>query len=91
MISAVLDSKAHWLEDGETTGGGIPGWAGSIAGSLRTDNENYTAGKTNHLFSSATLNDIFAAWMPYMNAISQIIARNQITEGGPSTHKASPR
>ncbi|THH33329.1 hypothetical protein EUX98_g843 [Antrodiella citrinella] len=29
--------------DGETTGGGFPGWVGNIAGSLRTDNPNYTA------------------------------------------------
>ncbi|KAJ7264004.1 glycoside hydrolase family 35 protein [Mycena haematopus] len=50
----------------ETTGGGFPGWVGNIAGSLRTNNTNYTE-----------------AWMPYMTAISKIIARNQITNGGP--------
>ncbi|KAJ6584740.1 glycoside hydrolase family 35 protein [Mycena capillaripes] len=50
----------------ETTGGGFPGWVGNIAGSLRTNNENYTQ-----------------AWLPYMTAISKIIAKNQITEGGP--------
>ncbi|KAK7048172.1 beta-galactosidase [Favolaschia claudopus] len=50
----------------ETTGGGFPGWVGNIAGSLRTNNPNYTA-----------------AWTPYMTAISKIIARNQITNGGP--------
>ncbi|KAJ7729673.1 glycoside hydrolase family 35 protein [Mycena maculata] len=52
--------------NGETTGGGFPGWVGNIAGSLRTDNTNYTQ-----------------AWTPYLTAISKIIARNQITEGGP--------
>ncbi|TFK71435.1 glycoside hydrolase family 35 protein [Pluteus cervinus] len=50
----------------ETTGGGFPGWVGNIAGSLRTNNANYTQ-----------------AWKPYMTAISKIIARNQITNGGP--------
>ncbi|KAJ3969250.1 glycoside hydrolase family 35 protein [Lentinula raphanica] len=52
--------------NGETTGGGFPGWVENIGGSLRTDNANYTA-----------------AWMPYLNTISQLIAKNQITEGGP--------
>ncbi|KIJ54226.1 glycoside hydrolase family 35 protein [Sphaerobolus stellatus SS14] len=52
--------------NGETTGGGFPGWVGNIAGSLRTNNANYTQ-----------------AWQPYMNAVSQIIARNQVTNGGP--------
>ncbi|KAJ3561176.1 hypothetical protein NP233_g10355 [Leucocoprinus birnbaumii] len=52
--------------NGETTGGGFPGWVGNVAGSLRTNNANYKA-----------------AWLPYMTAISKIIARNQITEGGP--------
>ncbi|KAI0074511.1 glycoside hydrolase family 35 protein [Panus rudis PR-1116 ss-1] len=50
----------------ETTGGGFPGWVGNIAGSLRTDNSNYTE-----------------AWTPYMTGISKIIAKNQITNGGP--------
>ncbi|KAJ3555978.1 hypothetical protein NM688_g2283 [Phlebia brevispora] len=50
----------------ETSGGGFPGWVGNIAGSLRTDNSNYTE-----------------AWTPYMTAISQLIAKNQITSGGP--------
>ncbi|KAJ7644336.1 glycoside hydrolase family 35 protein [Roridomyces roridus] len=52
--------------DAETTGGGFPGWVGNIAGSLRTNNTNYTQ-----------------AWVPYMTAISKIIAKNQITNGGP--------
>ncbi|GLB41894.1 putative beta-galactosidase, domain 3 [Lyophyllum shimeji] len=52
--------------NGETTGGGFPGWVGNIAGSLRTDNPSYQQ-----------------AWTPYMTAISKIIARNQITNGGP--------
>ncbi|KAH7924781.1 glycoside hydrolase family 35 protein [Leucogyrophana mollusca] len=52
--------------NGETTGGGFPGWVGNIAGSLRTNNPNYTL-----------------AWTPYMNAISRIIADNQVTNGGP--------
>ncbi|KAJ7589475.1 glycoside hydrolase family 35 protein [Mycena floridula] len=50
----------------ETTGGGFPGWVGNIAGSVRTNNPNFTQ-----------------AWVPYMTAISQIIAKNQITNGGP--------
>ncbi|KAF8578602.1 glycoside hydrolase family 35 protein [Ramaria rubella] len=52
--------------NGETTGGGFPGWVGNIAGSLRTTNVNYTQ-----------------AWQPYMNAISQLLAKNQVTQGGP--------
>lgn len=32
------------LPDGETTGGGFPGWVGNIAGSLRTNNTNYKEG-----------------------------------------------
>lgn len=52
--------------NGETTGGGFPGWVGNIAGSLRTDNVNYTQ-----------------AWQPYMISISQLLARNQIINGGP--------
>ncbi|KIK56433.1 glycoside hydrolase family 35 protein [Collybiopsis luxurians FD-317 M1] len=52
--------------NGETTGGGFPGWVGNIAGSLRTDNVNYTA-----------------AWTPYLNTIASLIAKNQVTEGGP--------
>ncbi|KAF7346101.1 Beta-galactosidase [Mycena sanguinolenta] len=52
--------------NGETTGGGFPGWVGNIAGSLRTNNSAYTE-----------------AWMPYLTAISKIIAANQITNGGP--------
>ncbi|OBZ69864.1 putative beta-galactosidase A [Grifola frondosa] len=50
----------------ETTGGGFPGWVGNIAGSLRTDNPNYTQ-----------------TWLPYMNTISKLIARNQVSNGGP--------
>lgn len=30
--------------DGESTGGGFPGWVGNIAGPLRTNNTNYTEG-----------------------------------------------
>ncbi|KAI0339557.1 glycoside hydrolase family 35 protein [Trametopsis cervina] len=52
--------------NGETTGGGIPGWAQAIAGSLRTDNVNYTE-----------------AWLPYMTQLSKLIAKNQISNGGP--------
>ncbi|KAG8740023.1 hypothetical protein FRC12_016131 [Ceratobasidium sp. 428] len=29
--------------NGETTGGGIPAWASSVAGTMRTNNENYTS------------------------------------------------
>ncbi|THV02456.1 glycoside hydrolase family 35 protein [Dendrothele bispora CBS 962.96] len=50
----------------ETSGGGLPGWVGNIAGDLRTNNPNYTQ-----------------AWTPYMNTVSKLIAKNQITEGGP--------
>lgn len=52
--------------NGETTGGGFPGWVGNIAGSLRTNNTNYKQACT-----------------PYMTEISKIIARNQVTNGGP--------
>ncbi|KAF8645087.1 hypothetical protein AX16_008145 [Volvariella volvacea WC 439] len=52
--------------NGETTGGGFPGWVGNVAGPLRTNNPNYTE-----------------AWRPYMTAITKVIARNQITNGGP--------
>ncbi|KAE9405356.1 glycoside hydrolase family 35 protein [Gymnopus androsaceus JB14] len=52
--------------NGETTGGGFPGWVENIGGSLRTDNANYTA-----------------TWTPYVNVIAQLIAKNQVTEGGP--------
>ncbi|KAI0318758.1 glycoside hydrolase family 35 protein [Amylostereum chailletii] len=52
--------------NGETTGGGFPGWVGNVAGSLRTDNINYTN-----------------AWKPYLTSVSQILAKNQVTNGGP--------
>ncbi|KAF8078179.1 glycoside hydrolase family 35 protein [Lyophyllum atratum] len=52
--------------NGETTGGGFPGWVGNIAGSLRTNNPSYQQ-----------------AWTPYMTAVSKIISKNQITNGGP--------
>ncbi|KAK0438054.1 glycoside hydrolase family 35 protein [Armillaria borealis] len=52
--------------NGETTGGGFPGWVGNIAGNLRSNNPNYTE-----------------AWTPYLTSISKIIAKNQITNGGP--------
>lgn len=51
--------------NGETTGGGIPAWASSVAGTMRTNNENYTY-----------------AWMPYMKYMTELIRKNQITEGG---------
>ncbi|KAJ7069972.1 glycoside hydrolase family 35 protein [Mycena amicta] len=55
--------------NGETTGGGFPGWvATDVPGALRTNDTNYTR-----------------AWMPYLTAMSKIIARNQITNGGPRT------
>ncbi|KAF9269213.1 glycoside hydrolase family 35 protein [Marasmius fiardii PR-910] len=52
--------------NGETTGGGFPGWVGNIQGSLRTNNAAY-----------------LAAYKPYLIAISRLIAKNQITQGGP--------
>lgn len=33
-----------YLKFSSFSGGGFPGWAENIAGSLRTDNVNYTAG-----------------------------------------------
>ncbi|GJJ13402.1 hypothetical protein Clacol_007656 [Clathrus columnatus] len=59
------------VPDGETTGGGFPGWVGNIAGSLRTDNK------------TGNLKFLVSAWQPYMNSISQLLAKNQITNGGP--------
>ena len=41
-------SLAYRFIDAETSGGGLPGWVGTIAGSLRTDNPNYTQGKLHH-------------------------------------------
>ncbi|KAJ7288517.1 glycoside hydrolase family 35 protein [Mycena rebaudengoi] len=58
--------------NGETTGGGFPGWVGNIAGDLRTNNPNFTE-----------------TWVPYMTAMTKIIARNQITEGGPTENEFS--
>ncbi|KAH8833226.1 glycoside hydrolase family 35 protein [Flagelloscypha sp. PMI_526] len=52
--------------NGETSGGGFPGWVGTIPGTLRTNNADYTS-----------------TWIPYMTKISQIIAANQISQGGP--------
>ncbi|KAI0765993.1 glycoside hydrolase family 35 protein [Irpex lacteus] len=52
--------------NGETTGGGFPGWVGAISGSLRSTNSNYTQ-----------------AWTPYLTQIAKLIAKNQITNGGP--------
>ncbi|KDR78586.1 hypothetical protein GALMADRAFT_244026 [Galerina marginata CBS 339.88] len=52
--------------NGETTGGGFPGWVGNIAGNLRDNNAAYQQ-----------------AWTPYMTAITKIIAKNQISNGGP--------
>ncbi|KAH8093824.1 glycoside hydrolase family 35 protein [Cristinia sonorae] len=52
--------------NGETTGGGFPGWVGNVNGSVRTDNPAYKE-----------------TWVPYMTEITKIIARNQITRGGP--------
>ncbi|CAG7854539.1 Probable beta-galactosidase A; AltName: Full=Lactase A; Flags: Precursor [Serendipita indica DSM 11827] len=51
----------------ETTGGGIPGWV--LAQTPDDLRSNNTA--------------YFEAWSPYIRHISEIIARNQITEGGP--------
>ncbi|KAJ4469138.1 glycoside hydrolase family 35 protein [Lentinula lateritia] len=42
-------------EDGETTGGGFPGWVENIGGSLRTDNTNYTAAWMPYLNTVAQL------------------------------------
>jgi len=35
---------SNQLIDGETTGGGFPGWVGNVAGGLRTNNPNYKDG-----------------------------------------------
>lgn len=71
--------------DGETTGGGFPGWVGNVAGSLRTNNPSYQQGDSfsGSLLPQANLMAL-TAWTPYMTAISKIIARNQISNGGPS-------
>ncbi|KAI0091585.1 glycoside hydrolase family 35 protein [Irpex rosettiformis] len=61
--------------NGETTGGGFPGWVGTISGSLRTDNPNYT--QADHK------DNAIPAWTLYMTQISKLIAKNQITNGGP--------
>ncbi|KAF8882056.1 glycoside hydrolase family 35 protein [Gymnopilus junonius] len=63
-IQVFIDSAKD--ADGETTGGGFPGWVGNIAGNLRDNNPSYQQ-----------------AWTPYLTAISRIIAKNQITNGGP--------
>ncbi|KAJ3994765.1 glycoside hydrolase family 35 protein [Lentinula boryana] len=41
--------------NGETTGGGFPGWVENIGGSLRTDNANYTAAWMPYLNTIAQL------------------------------------
>ncbi|KAJ3735068.1 glycoside hydrolase family 35 protein [Lentinula guzmanii] len=41
--------------NGETTGGGFPGWVENIGGSLRTDNTNYTAAWMPYLNTIAQL------------------------------------
>ncbi|KAI0690966.1 glycoside hydrolase family 35 protein [Cytidiella melzeri] len=41
--------------NGETTGGGFPGWVGAISGSLRTTNPNYTEAWTPYMTQMAKL------------------------------------
>ncbi|KAK6539096.1 hypothetical protein TWF694_010635 [Orbilia ellipsospora] len=52
--------------NGESTGGGLPGWGVRVEGQWRNSNANYTA-----------------AWEPYISSVGKIIAKNQITKGGP--------
>ncbi|KAG9054012.1 hypothetical protein FS842_006438 [Serendipita sp. 407] len=51
----------------ETTGGGIPGWV------LSETSGDLRSNNTDYL----------ETWSPYIKAISKVIRRNQITEGGP--------
>ncbi|THV02543.1 glycoside hydrolase family 35 protein [Dendrothele bispora CBS 962.96] len=86
LLSRMVWCLCYTSKDGETTGGGFPGWVGNIAGDLRTDNPNYTQG--NLLLSldpDTSVHSYYhrSAWTPYLNTISKIIAKNQITEGGP--------
>ena len=37
-------SNPHNYTDAETTGGGLPGWAGNIAGTLRSNATDYKEG-----------------------------------------------
>ncbi|KAJ8456901.1 hypothetical protein ONZ45_g18534 [Pleurotus djamor] len=70
----------------ETTGGGFPGWVGNIAGSLRTNNPNFAQGapvSSFELYQRSLTGEHTKAWKPYMTVISQLIAKNQITHGGP--------
>lgn len=39
-----ITEHKNYVSDGETTGGGFPGWVGNIAGSLRANNVDYTQG-----------------------------------------------
>jgi hypothetical protein len=80
------------ITDAETTGGGFPGWVGNIAGSLRTNNAAYAQGncRIGSRCGLGGLMRIFSAWTPYMTAIAKIIARNQITNGGPSKWTLMP-
>jgi hypothetical protein len=52
--------------NGETAGGGLPGWGTYTPGLWRTSNTSYVE-----------------AYQPYIKAVGQIIAKNQITNGGP--------
>ena len=52
--------------NGETTGGGIPGWASNNQGALRTNAADYTS-----------------AWTPYITQMALLVAKNQISNGGP--------
>lgn len=51
----------------ETTAGGIPHWV--------------TSEVAGHLRTNDT--DYHATWVPYIDAVSEITRKNQITEGGP--------
>ncbi|KAG7094115.1 hypothetical protein E1B28_007729 [Marasmius oreades] len=67
----------------ETTGGGFPGWLGNIQGSLRTNNAAYMTGKTSWRLLLVQRVDKITAYKPYLKTVSQLIAKNQITQGGP--------
>ncbi|KZW02751.1 hypothetical protein EXIGLDRAFT_813087 [Exidia glandulosa HHB12029] len=75
MEDAILEAQAAglWVTarigpyvNGETTGGGLPGWMMSLNATLRTNDATYTQ-----------------AWTPYWTAMAKILAKHQITAGGP--------
>jgi len=62
----LLSLRSSPYINGETAGGGLPGWGTYTPGLWRTDNDSYVK-----------------AYQPYIKAVGEIIAKNQITNGGP--------